>query len=258
MRLNKAKNSSGKHNRWPFNIAAALFALAFAACTNDSGKTGTTDSNANTVTQPPAIKYDSIPLDAAACNVSWVRDKTVKDVKKKIKLGKATMEVNMDEASFSADGTIPVLSGAWFTEDDKLTGGVVRLNMRELKSLQVDASGQLDMNSPDYLDAEKYPVATIRFLEAHNTLATHGHVDSTGNTATSRSDDATFKALLTIRDKTDTISFHGKMKDVTGTVPQLAEGTFTIDGKAWGLNPKAAKVVKDEMRITLKLVVGKK
>lgn len=257
MRLNRAKNSSGKHSQRLFNSCIILLAATLTACGPSENGTDKTDSS-NITKQPPAVKYDSIPLDAAACKVSWVRDKTVKDVKKKIKFGNATMEVNMDEASFSADGTIPVLSGVWYTENDKLTGGVVRLNMRELKSLQVDDIGQMEMNSPDYLDAEKYPVATIRILEAVQPNVMLPDTDSTGKTKTERSPETEFKALLTIRDKTDTISFNGKMENITGTVPQLAEGTFTIDGKAWGLNPKAAKVVKDEMRITLKLVVGKK
>ncbi len=257
MRLNRVKNFSGKHSQWLFNSSIILLVATFTACGPSENGTDKTDSS-NITKQPPAVKHDSVPMNAIACNVSWVRDKTVKDVKKKIKFGNATMEVNMDEASFSADGTIPVLSGAWFTEDDKLTGGVVRLNMRELKSLQVDASGQLDMNSPDYLNAEKYPVATIRFLEAVQPNVMLPDTDSTGKTKRERAPETEFKALLTIRDKTDTISFNGKMENITGTVPQLAEGTFTIDGKAWGLNPKAAKVVKDEMRITLKLVSGKK
>lgn len=256
MPLNRAKNSSGKHSQRLFNCSIILLAAIFTACSPSENETDKTDSSTNTVTQPPAVKYDSIPLDAAACKVSWVRDKTVKDVKKKIKLGNATMEVNMDEASFSADGTIPVISGAWFTRNDTFAGGIVRLNMRELKSLQVDASGQLDMQSPDYLDAEKYPVATIRFLTAYNQLETN-LTDSAGNRSTV-TDDASFTALLTIRDKTDTIAFVGKVLTPGAIAPQLTEGTFTIDGKAWGLNPKAAKVVKDEMRITLKLVVGRK
>lgn len=257
MQLNRAKNSSGKHSQRLFNTCIILLAATLTACGPSENETDKTDSS-NITRQPPAVKYDSIPLDAAACEVSWLRNKTVKDVKKKIKFGNATMEVNMDEASFSADGTIPVISGAWFTRNDTFAGGIVRLNMRELKSLQVDASGQLDMNSPGYLDAEKYPYATIRFFETER----HGVIETKGDSASGKAGNtiatSEIQAILTIKDKTDTIPMKGNITGYSKGIPETLNASFTIDGKVWGLNPKAAKVVKDEMRITLKLVTKNK
>lgn len=249
MQLNRAKSFSGKTKRKWYNLAFVLLAAGAVSCSSDSTDNTKTDSAGDSV-KTPQVKHDSVLLDIASCNISWVREKKVKDVKKKIKLGKSTIEVNMDEAAFSAEGTIPVAGGAWYTADGKLTEGLVRLNMQELKSLQVDASEHLNMDSPDYMDVKKYPFGYLRILNV-------SPVDlSMKDMPAQDAYPCEVTTLLTIKDKTDTVRFTGAYKKGT-TVPEMVEGKFSIDGKAWGLNRPDAKVISDKLTIKMKLVSKK-
>lgn len=209
-----------------------LLALALCACSSETGKTGTDSTTGQSgTTAPPAPQRDSVLIDVASSSVKWERAKTVKNVKQKVKLGNATIEMNLDEASFTASGDIPVKNGAWYSLGKQPDGGTIRLDMTKLQAVQVGNDQRLEMTSPDYLDVEHFPTAQLRFNK----------LDSDGKGG------YTAAMSLTVRDTTGAVSFPVTVQNGADGLPSKLSGTFTIDGMKWGLNRRNAKVTKDAM-----------
>lgn len=211
-----------------------FLSLALFSCSNenasDSDSTATAENQASR-----APVRDSILIDTAASSLKWKRDRTVKDVVQKIKFGKATIDMKMDEASFSLEGDIPVNGGAWYTSNKHYDGGKLRFDMTKLKGVKINDEQQLEFSSPDYLDVASYPDARLLIRSISE------KPDSSGM--------LTAEAELTIKDTTGVISFPVKAERDKNGVPETFQGRFEIDGIAWGLNRKnkKQKVAKDRL-----------
>jgi len=224
-----------------------FLALALFTACSDSTSPGGNDSDKGTADlAPPLPKRDSVAIDAAASSMKWKRDKTVKDVEQTVKIGKASMKMKLDQASFSVSGDIPVQSGAWYVLDkEKFDGGYVRLDMTQLKGVQINADERLEMTSPDYLDVKNFPSALLR---VRSVKAIDGPASM---------EKYTVQAELTIKDTSAVIEFPAEGLVGKNGVPERLEGQFTIDGMKWGLNRKNAKVVRDELEFAVVLVTKK-
>ncbi|TND09626.1 MAG: hypothetical protein FD123_983 [Bacteroidetes bacterium] len=218
--------------------------LFLFACSSESTNGNDSLANKKTVSSPPLPLRDSITMNAAQSSVSWKRERKVKDVVQKIKFGKATIDMKLDEASFTLNGDIPVKNGVWYTTDKKFDGGVFRLDMTKLQGVKVNDEQQLEFSSPDYLDVANYPTSSIRIVSISKTEG---------------EDQYEVKAELTIKDTTGQLAFPAKVRFDAGGVPQSLDGKFEINGLAWGLNRKnkKQKVVKDQLGFTVKLETGK-
>jgi hypothetical protein len=209
---------------------------------NDSAKKSIAMQNgpsANTVN--PAIVDFPIDTDQSTFNVT--RSKTVKDVDKEVRIGKSVIHMKMDNASFSATTKIEIADAYWGTVNKNFDHGNVILDMKSVTALQIGEDEKIGTGNPGYLETKKYPTAL---------LLINGFDSIPGNAKQMQ-----VKAQLTIKDSTADITFPAKIEFADAAhagVPTKLSGSFHIDGVKWGLNPKNAKVVKDDLKFDVVLV----
>jgi hypothetical protein len=192
---------------------------------------------------PPKPRRDSFLLDNSKSSFACTRSKTVKDVDKQIKIGNSTMNLKMDNASFSANTDIKIKNGWWFSLDKKSDGGKVVLDMKSVAALQIGEDEKLETGNPGYLESKKYPTSTLTIL----------HIDSIPGNAKKMN----VVCSLQIKDTTGSVTFPAKVEYANAAHPEAPTkltGDFHIDGIKWALNPKNAKVTKDDLAFHVVLV----
>lgn len=195
----------------------------------------------------PKPKRDSFLIDQGKSSFACTRSKTVKDVDKQVKLFGANVNIKMDNASFSANTTIQIKSGAWFMLDNKLDGGEVLLDMKSVAALKIGKDEEIETGNPEYLETKKYPTAKLTIIRFDSIPGNKKKLNVIAN--------------LQIKDTTGAITFPAKVEYLDSlhpTIPSNLIGDFSIDGIKWALNPKNAKVVKDELSFHVVLVTEKK
>src|ERR1041385_4097736 len=149
-------------------LVPGIFLIAFFSCNESSpGKalSGSSDSSSAVVHEIPKIDYDSIPIDLEKSSFNCTRSKEVKHVNQQVMLFGKPVNVQMENASFSASVVIKILRANWFLSDHKFDGGKIILDMKSISTMQVGKNKELEMATPDYLDAEKYPLATFQITQ---------------------------------------------------------------------------------------------
>lgn len=228
----------------PFLLLA--FSCGDAAVKNNMPDPDDTSGAVHQPVEPPKPKQDSFLIDPAKSSFGCTRSKTVKEVDKQIKIGNSTMNLKMDNASFSATTDIRIKNGWWFSLEKKADGGKVVLDMKTVAALQIGEDEKLETGNPGYLESKKYPTAALTIL----------HLDSIpGN-----SKKLNVVCNLQIKDTTAQITFPAKVEFANTAHPEVPTklvGDFHIDGIKWGLNPKNAKVLKDDLAFHVVLVTNK-
>lgn len=228
-------------------VSALLF-----SCGNDGIKNNMPDSNDTTgmvheAPEPPKANRDSLMMDLKNSSIECTRSKSVKDVDKQVKIFGATMNVKMDNASFSTNTKLDIKDAWWFLLDKKLECGKVVLDMKKVAALKIGEDEKVEVGNPEYLESKKYPTSTL-------TIVSFDSID--GNKK-----QLTVNAKLKIKDTIADISFPAKLEyldAVNADVPTKLTGDFHIDGIKWALNPKNAKVTKDDLLFHVVLTREKK
>jgi polyisoprenoid-binding protein YceI len=192
---------------------------------------------------PSLPDHDTLLMDKMKTSFNVTRSKTVKDVDKEIKFGNSVMHMKMDNASFSATTKIEIADAYWETVNKNFDHGNVILDMKSVTALQIGEDEKIGTGNPGYLETKKYPAAL---------LVINGFDSVPGNAKQMQ-----VKAKLTIKDSTADITFPAKIEFADAAhagVPTKLSGSFHIDGVKWGLNPKNAKVVKDDLKFDVVLV----
>lgn len=235
------------------NIPAILLFSAFlSSCGNDGIKNNIPDPNDTTgqvyqAPEPPKPNRDSIQMDLEKSSFECTRSKAVKDVDKQVKIFGSMVNVKMDNVEFSANTKLDIKNGYWFTLDKKYEFGKVVLDMKKVAALKIGEDEKVEIGNPDYLESKRYPTSSLTILS----------MDSIPDNKKKMM----VNAKLQIKDTTATISFPAKVEFTDPTqpdVPTKLTGEFHINGIKWALNPKNAKVTKDDLLFKVILIRGDK
>lgn len=231
------------------NIPAILLFSAFlSSCGNDGLKNNMPDPNDTTgqvyqTPEPPKPNRDSIQMDLEKSSFECTRSKAVKDVDKQVKIFGSMVNVKMDNVEFSANTKLDIKNGYWFTLEKKYEFGKVVLDMKKVAALKIGEDEKVEIGNPDYLESKKYPTSSLTIL----------NIDSIPDNKKKM----LVNAKLQIKDTSATISFPAKLEYADATqpdVPTKLAGEFHIDGIKWSLNPKNAKVTKDDLLFKVVLI----
>jgi polyisoprenoid-binding protein YceI len=207
---------------------AALCAATIFACALEPSASNDPASGSGIIKEEEQAAT-KIHLDTSS-SVEWQRYKHVKHSSNTIKLGKSTVNFSVDDARYTAVGTLGLEEGWWQVKQGKFDGGVIKLDMNTIAALQINDKNEVELRSPDYLDVAKYPFATIRV-----------------KSITSRNDSSIVKAEITIKDTTAKVEFPAKVDWGAGNTPKTFAGRFVIDGKAWKLfRPRAGQEISED------------
>ena len=226
--------------------------LLLASCGSDGIKNNMSDPNDTTgmvhePVEPPKPNRDSLLMDLKNSSIECTRSKSVKDVDKQVKIFGATMNVKMDNASFSTNTKLDIKDAWWFLLDKKFECGTIVLDMKKVAALKIGDDEKVEVGNPDYLESKKYPTSTLTIVSFDSIAGNKKKL--------------TVNAKLKIKDTIADISFPAKLEylDITNAdVPTKLSGDFHIDGIKWKLNPKNAKVTKDDLLFKVVLVREKK
>lgn len=229
-----------------------LLPFFFSSCGDSGIKNNMPDPNDTTgqvyqAPKPPKPNRDSIQIDLESSSIECTRSKRVKDVDKQVKLFGASVNVKMDDVSFSAETKLDIKNAYWYLLYKKFEMGEIVLDMKSVAALKIGEDEKVEIGNPDYLESKKYPTSTLTILGFDSIMDNKKKL--------------LVKAKLHIKDTVAEISFPAKLEYADAKhadVPSKLTGDFSIDGKAWKFNPKNAKVIKDELLFKVVLVTGKK
>ena len=193
--------------------------------------------------EPPKPNRDSILIDLAKSSFDCTRSKEVKEFEKDVKLFGSKMSIKMDNAAFSSNAKLDIKDGYWFMLDKQFECGKIILDMKKVAALKIGEDEKVEIGNPDYLESQKYPTATLTILSFDSIPDNKKKI--------------LVNAKLQIKDTTASISFPAKLEysdAANSSVPTKLNGEFKIDGIKWKLNPKNAKVTKDELLFKVVLV----
>jgi len=216
----------------------ALIAITslFVACGGPEGTAvesmDAVDAAAETVTELVAsAQYD---VDPAASIVNWEGAKI----------------------AYGHVGTVPVTSGQLMVAKGNIVGGRFSLDLREMENTDIpDAEKKAKLighlQSPDFFDTEKFPMAEFTITQVQPAAADAGHSHNiTGNLMMKGE-----QRSITIP---ATVSMEGGM--LKASTPK-----FTIDRTDWGVNYNNSgiagiikdDIINDNLGLQIELVAGK-
>ena len=230
------------------HIGIMIFAYLLSSCGNDGIKNNMPDPNDTTgqvyvAPEPPKPNRDSLQIDISKSSFECTRSKEVKEFEKDVNLFGSKMSIKMDNAAFSANTKLDIKNAYWFMLDKKYECGKVLLDMKKVAALKIGQGDKVEVGNPDYLESKKYPTSALTILS----------IDSIPDNKKKM----LINATLQIKDTTANISFPARIEyaDASNpTVPTKLSGEFHIDGIKWKLNPKNAKVTKDDLLFKVILV----
>lgn len=231
-------------------ISYLLFPIYFflSSCGNDGIKNNMPDPNDTTgqvyvAPEPPKPNRDSMQIDLAKSSFDCTRSKEVKEFEKDVKLFGSKMSIKMDNAAFSANTKLDIKNAYWFMLDKQFESGKIILDMKTVAALKIGEDEKVEVGNPDYLESKRYPTSALTILS----------FDSIPDNKKKM----LVNAKLQLKDTTAIISFPAKLEyadSANPTIPTKLSGEFKIDGIKWKLNPKNAKVTKDELLFKVVLV----
>ncbi|MBI3509378.1 MAG: YceI family protein [Bacteroidetes bacterium] len=224
-------------------ILLFLTLVFLIACSSDANKKNkndsvNNDSGKNVAVKPPA--RDSTQIDLLKSSFTCARSKTVKNLNKQVKLFGSSMNIQMNNASFSATTDIKIKDGYWYAQKMDNDGARIILDMKSVSAVQVGKDQQLEMGNPDYLQTDKFPVALLELSD----------FQAIADTSAGSKTNYAFNAKLILKDTSANVEMKNVKADeyVPGkTYPSSLSFDFSIDGMKWGLNRKDAEVTKDDL-----------
>jgi polyisoprenoid-binding protein YceI len=184
------------------------------------------------------IVIDTIPVNLETSTVTWDRYKKQKNTQSNFKIGNSSISMTIDELELTTSGNfIAVEESYWIVEDKKTVNGLLTVDLSMTAGVKINQENKLEITSPEYLNAANYPTATIEFLPFENTC-----------------DTCSLQALLSIKEKTDTISFDA-IFTWEESLPTTMIGNFTINGFEWGLigTNTTKEIIADRLTFYLNL-----
>lgn len=153
-------------------------------------------------------------------------------------------KIAKSEAS-SHNGTVKVKSGDMVMKGNQLVGGSFVLDMTSINATDLTGEYQQKLNghlkNGDFFEVEKFPTAAFKI------------------TGVKKNNDKVYNSLvtgnLTVKGKTNTISFPAKITYSNGTV-SLLSNKFTIDRQKFDVAYKSTMqdvLVKDDMDLLVKV-----
>lgn len=215
-----------------------VFAILLVGCASEDTSNTATNDQDTVPTLPPEPEVVSIPIDPNFSSIEWERDKKVKKAESTLKLGNSTINFTANNAEFTTSGTFEFADGAWTMLEDEVTGGVMTIDLSSAMGLQADKeTDKLSIQSPNYLNIEKYPTAKLEFA------ALSASCDSCDVTAN-----------LTIKDTTGAVTFP-VMIEWKDNVPSSVEGTIELTGHEWNIiNPDVKQEIeRDKLSIYFRI-----
>lgn len=153
-------------------------------------------------------------------------------------------------------GTLPVTSGQLMVAEGNIVGGKFALDLRKMESTDIDDPEKRakligHLQSPDFFDTEKYPMAdfVITQVQPASAEASHSH-QITGN--------------LTMKGEQRSITIPASIT-MEGGMLKATTPKFTIDRNDWGVNYNSSSlegiakdnIINDNIGLEITLVAGK-
>lgn len=209
-------------------VIVLLTAFIVSSCGSGSGSA--TDKENFSVRTTTTYQVDS-----AKSNVTWQRNVENKVENKQINLFGATATVNMENVSYTSDGSMPVLGGKLIYINDTLSSAEIIVDFTMVRLFS--------KTSEKALSTEKFPPSTLKIEEISADSAA-GKYSMEGN--------------LTIKEKTGAVKFPAEIIK-TGENTVTFKGNLILQTLDWPIREDAdpANVKKDEIALELNLVFGK-
>lgn len=223
------------------------FSLVLLSCGENGVRNGMNDiddKSDSKVEVQPKPNRDSLKIDLSKSSVEVTRNKSVKAFDKKMKLFGDEVNVKMDDASFTTTTKLDIKNAYWFLLNGELDEGLVTLDMKSVAALKIAEDEKVEIGNPDYLESKKYPTSAL--------------VIKSFKLDPENSNQTLAVASIHIKDTVGEIEFpvtihQAKVMQNGMEPPDKLTGEFTLDGIKWGLNPKDAKVIKDELMFKVSL-----
>lgn len=195
-------------------VISIILSWSFISCGNNKNE----GKEENDSTQTEKIIRDSIPVNLETSNITWDRYKKQKNTQSNFQIGNSTISMTIDDLELTTNGAfVAVEKSYWIVENKKMVTGLLTIDLSMTAGVEINQENKLEITSPAYLDIENYPTANIQFLPFENTC-----------------DSCSLQALLTIKEKTDTIHFDAVFS-WEKSLPTAMNGSFSINGLEWGL-----------------------
>jgi polyisoprenoid-binding protein YceI len=153
-------------------------------------------------------------------------------------------------------GTVPVTTGQLMVANGNIVGGKFSLDLRKMENTDIpDAEKQAKLighlQSPDFFDTEKYPMAEFTITQVQPAAADAGHSHNiTGN--------------LMMKGQQRSITIPATVS-MDGGMLKASTPKFTIDRTDWGVNYNNSgiagiikdDIINDNLGLQIELVAGK-
>lgn len=195
-------------------FAAAFLVAFFAACKE---KQPVASANLYPIPEASGTAYN---LDVQKSVVKWIGRKVIGD----------------------HNGTVKLVSGKVYAQDDKITGGVFTLDMNtiDVKDLEGEKKADLEdhLKTEDFFQTNKFPTATFTISSA--TANEAGKTEIKGN--------------LEMLGITHGIDFKSDV-EFAENKPNSATANVSIDRQKWGIvyKGKADNLISDTIELSLEL-----
>lgn len=220
---------------------ALLFVILLASCGStdsvDENGSGTTATDPEVQTPPEPVTA-TVGINLETSGINWDREKKVKKANQQLKIGKSNINFTVNDATLNTSGEFTFSKGAWTTVDGVQAHCDLEIDLASAMAVQVDDDEKLALQSPNYLDIQQYPTATMMIAALDP--------DCT---------DCQVEAKLTLKDTTGKVSFPATAVWQNGRTTSL-EGEFEIDGKAWNLiNPDVDQEIDyDRLKLVVRVI----
>jgi len=211
-----------------------ILSLSIISCGNNE----TNKEEENDSTQTEKIMIDTVPINLETSTITWDRYKKQKNTQSNFQIGNSTISMTIDDLELTTNGDfVAVDESYWVVKDKKMVTGLLTIDLTMTAGVEINQENKLEITSPAYLDIANYPTAKIEFLPFENA-----------------SDTCSLQALLTIKEKTDTINFDA-IFTWEKSLPTTMTGNFAINGFEWGLigTNTTKEIVADQLTFHLDL-----
>ena len=196
--------------------------------------------------RPVATESENSALAGVVSSMATEREKYVIDKKESVVTWKGS-KLFPPEANHT--GNVYISKGELTIEKDRLVGGAVEVDMNTIADKDHGSENDLvrHLESPDFFDVKKFPVATFTIT---NVASTPGeNINVTGN--------------LTIKGITHAVTFPATVHVKAGIVNAIGE--LTIDRTKWDVRYNSGKfydnladqIISDDIEFHMKIVAKK-
>lgn len=208
----------------------SFFILILGVLIASCGRNGTTEKDKKEVV--PLTTYN---VDTASSTIKWQREVENKVENKQVSFLGVTATVNIDNASFSSEGTLPVLGGKIEYRGDSLQSLNLLVDFTMIRLFS--------KSSVQAISSEKFPPSTVQITKIRRDT-TEGSYILSGN--------------LTMKDKTGPVEMHSFIeKKDTSTV--VMKGHMKLQTLDWPIREEAdpSRIQKDLITLEMDLVFSK-